>query len=147
MANKKIDIALDTGTPGMYVSESKVYPREVSGRFNTLRTAAVFWLLGMFYVFPWINWGGRQSVLFDLPARKFHIFGLTFWPQDFIFLAMALMIAAFALFFFTALAGRLWCGYACPQTVWTETFLWIERWTEGDRAKRMKLDQLPWSNP
>ena len=147
MANKKIDIALDAGTPGMYVSESKVYPREVSGRFNTLRTAAVFWLLGMFYVFPWINWDGRQSVLFDLPARKFHIFGLTFWPQDFIFLAMALMIAAFALFFFTALAGRLWCGYACPQTVWTETFLWIERWTEGDRAKRMKLDQLPWSNP
>ena len=147
MANKKIDIALHPDSGGMYVSEGKVYPREVSGRFDTLRKAAVFWLLGMYYVFPWINWDGRQSVLFDLPARKFHIFGLTFWPQDFIFLAMALMIAAFALFFFTALAGRLWCGYACPQTVWTETFLWIERWTEGDRAKRMKLDQLPWSNP
>ena len=147
MANKKIDIALHPDSGGMYVSESKVYPREVSGRFDTLRTAAVFWLLGMFYLFPWINWDGRQSVLFDLPARKFHVFGLTFWPQDFIFLAMLLMIAAFALFFFTALAGRLWCGYACPQTVWTETFLWIERWTEGDRNKRMKLDRLPWSNP
>ncbi|WP_338064408.1 4Fe-4S dicluster domain-containing protein [Thermomonas flagellata] len=143
---KKIEIALDAGMPGMYVSERKVYPREVSGRFDRLRKAAVFWLLGMFYLFPWLNWDGRQSVLFDLPARKFYVFGLTFWPQDFIFLAMLLMIAAFALFFFTTLAGRLWCGYACPQTVWTETFLWIERWTEGDRNKRMKLDQLPWSH-
>ena len=147
MANKKIDIALHPDAGGMYVSEAKVYPREISGRFNTLRTAAVVWLLGMYYVLPWISWDGRQSVLFDLPARKFHIFGLTFWPQDFIFLAMLLMISAFALFFFTALAGRLWCGYACPQTVWTETFLWIEQWTEGDRNRRMKLDQLPWSNP
>ena len=94
----------------------------------------------MFYVFPWLRWDGRQAVLFDLPARKFHVFGLTFWPQDFLFLALLLIIAAMALFFFTALAGRLWCGYACPQTVWTEVFLWMERWTEGDRNARMKLD-------
>jgi polyferredoxin len=105
--------------------------------------AAVFWLLGMFYLFPWLSWDGRQAVLFDLPARKFHVFGLTFWPQDFVFLAMLLIIAALALFFFTALAGRLWCGYACPQTVWTEVFLWMER-IEGDRHKRMKLDAGPW---
>ncbi len=103
------------------------------------------WLLGMFYLFPWLHWDGRQAVLFDLPARKFHVFGLTFWPQDFLFLALLLIIAALALFFFTALAGRLWCGYACPQTVWTEVFLWMERWTEGDRSKRMKLDAAPWS--
>ncbi|GAB2509041.1 cytochrome c oxidase accessory protein CcoG [Pseudoxanthomonas sangjuensis] len=136
----------DAGAGGsFYVSERKVYPREVSGPLARLRTAAVFWLLGMFYLFPWLRWDGHQAVLFDLPARKFHVFGLTFWPQDFLFLALLLIIAALALFFFTALAGRLWCGYACPQTVWTEVFLWMERWTEGDRNKRMKLDAGPWT--
>ena len=136
---------VDSQGNSFYVSERKVYPREVSGKFNRLRVAAVFWLLGMFYVFPWLRWDGRQAVLFDLPARKFYVFGLTFWPQDFLFLAMLLMMAAMALFFFTALAGRLFCGYACPQTVWTEVFLWIESWTEGDRGKRMKLDAGPWN--
>lgn len=136
---------IDNGSNSLYVSERKVYPRDVSGRLDRLRIAAVVWLLGMFYVFPWLRWDGRQAVLFDLPARKFHVFGLTFWPQDFLFLALLLIIAALALFFFTALAGRLWCGYACPQTVWTEVFLWMERWTEGDRHKRMKLDAAPWS--
>lgn len=136
-------MAKDEGS--LYISESKVYPRDVSGRLNRLRMAALFWLLGMYYLFPWLNWDGRQAVLFDLPARKFYVFGLTFWPQDFPLLAMLLIIAAIALFFFTALAGRLWCGYACPQTVWTEVFLWMERHTEGDRAKRIKLDQGPWS--
>ncbi|WP_159016622.1 4Fe-4S dicluster domain-containing protein [Cognatiluteimonas profundi] len=129
----------------LYASEKKVYPRDVAGRLQNLRIAAVIWLLGMFYAFPWLRWDGRQAVLFDLPARKFHVFGLTFWPQDFLFLALLLIIAALALFFFTALAGRLWCGYACPQTVWTEVFLWMERWTEGDRARRIKLDAAPWS--
>ena len=99
----------------------------------------------MFYLFPWLHWDGRQAVLFDLPARKFHVFGLIFWPQDFLFLAMLLIMAALSLFFFTALAGRLWCGYACPQTVWTEVFLLMERWTEGDRIERIKLDAAPWS--
>jgi polyferredoxin len=84
-------------------------------------------------------------VLFDLPARKFYVFGLTFWPQDFVFLALLLVVAGVALFFFTALAGRLWCGYACPQTVWTEVFLWMERAIEGDRNARMKLDASPWT--
>jgi polyferredoxin len=128
-----------------YVSERKVYPREVSGRFNRFRVAAVIWLLGMFYVFPWLHWDGRQAVLLDLPARKFHVFGWMFLPQDFLFLSTLLIIAALALFFFTALAGRLFCGYACPQTVWTEVSLWIERWCEGDRNKRMKLDAGPWT--
>ncbi len=143
---KPIDIdVLDSGGDSLYVSERKVYPRDVSGRFDRLRKAAVFWLLGMYYVFPWLQWDGRQAVLFDLPARKFHVWGLTFWPQDFSLLAVLLVILALTLFFVTALAGRLWCGYACPQTVWTEVFLWMERWTEGDRNKRMKLDAGPWT--
>ncbi|WP_147651946.1 4Fe-4S dicluster domain-containing protein [Vulcaniibacterium gelatinicum] len=144
--SKRIDIALaDDASGSYYVSEAKVYPREVHGIFDRLRRLAVVWLLGMFYLFPWLRWDGRQAVLFDLPARKFHVFGLTFWPQDFPLLALLLIIAGVALFFFTALAGRLWCGYACPQTVWTEVFLWMERWTEGDRNARMKLDAAPWS--
>ncbi len=136
---------MDEAGGSLYASDRKIYPRDVSGRLDNLRIAAVAWLLGMFYAFPWLRWDGRQAVLFDLPARKFHVFSLTFWPQDFLFLALLLIIAALALFFFTALAGRLWCGYACPQTVWTEVFLWMERWTEGDRNKRMKLDAAPWS--
>src|SRR4249919_442938 len=141
----KIDIALvEDAATSFYVSERKIYPRDVSGRYDRLRKIAVFWLLGMYYGFPWLRWDGRQAVLFDLPARKFHVFGLTFWPQDFPLLALLLIIAAVVLFFVTALAGRLWCGYACPQTVWTETFLWMERWTEGDRNARMKLDAGPW---
>ncbi len=129
----------------MYVSERKVYPRDVDGRFQRLRRLAVFVLLGLYYGVAWMNWDGRQAVLWDLPARKFYVFGMSFWPQDFIFLALILIIAGLSLFFFTALAGRLWCGYACPQTVWTETFLWIEQWLEGDRSQRMKLDAAPWS--
>ncbi|MFT3898374.1 MAG: FixG Ig-like domain-containing protein [Thermomonas sp.] len=145
MANRQIPLEVLDAGGSAYVSERKVYPRDVSGVFNRLRVAAVLWLLGMYYVFPWLQWDGRQAVLFDLPARKFHVFGITFWPQDFVFLAMLLMIAALCLFFFTALAGRLWCGYACPQTVWTEVFLWMERAIEGDRMKRIKLDAAPWS--
>ena len=129
----------------LYRSEEKIYPREIKGRFATLRRLSMLVLLGIFYIGPWIRWEGRQAVLFDLPARKFYIFGLTLWPQDFIYLALLLIIAAISLFFFTALAGRLWCGFACPQTVWTEAFTWIEKAIEGDRAKRMKLDSGPWT--
>jgi cytochrome c oxidase accessory protein FixG len=129
----------------LYFKHQKVYPREVSGRYARLRTLSVWCLLGIFYVLPWLPWDDRQAVLFDLPARKFFILGLVFWPQDFIFLTWLLIIAALALFFFTAVGGRLWCGYACPQTVWTETFLWMERITEGDRSARMKLDRGPWT--
>jgi len=141
---RQLDIKVVEGN-SLYAKEPKVYPREVDGRFQRLRTAAVFWLLGMFYVFPWISIGGQQLVLFDLPARRFHVFGLTFWPQDFYLLTLLLVIAALSLFFFTSLAGRLWCGYACPQTVWTEVFLWMERKIEGDRNARMKLDKAPWT--
>ena len=137
---------MDTlNTESYYVAEQKIYPREVSGRYARLRTLAVWVLLGLFYVMPWVTWNGRQAVLFDLPARKFYIFGLVMWPQDFIFLTGLLVIAAMSLFFFTAVGGRLWCGYACPQTVWTEAFLWMERIAEGSRSERIKLDKAPWS--
>jgi cytochrome c oxidase accessory protein FixG len=128
----------------LYVAEEKVYPREIEGRFARLRVLSVWSLLGIYYLLPWLNWNDRQAVLFDLPARKFFIFGVVFWPQDFIFLALLLIIAALALFFFTAIGGRLWCGYACPQTVWTESFLWMERLAEGDRGARQKLDRGAW---
>ncbi|MDZ7643121.1 MAG: cytochrome c oxidase accessory protein CcoG [Woeseiaceae bacterium] len=129
----------------LYRSEEKIYPREIKGRFATLRRLAVIVLLGLFYGMPWVTWDGRQAVLFDLPARKFYVFGLTLWPQDFIYLALLLIIAAVSLFFFTAIAGRIWCGFACPQTVWTEAFIWIEQKIEGNRSQRMKLDRGPWT--
>lgn len=129
----------------LYEARQKVYPRQVHGLFAALRLSSVLLLLGLFYGLPWLNWDGKQAILFDLPARKFHLFGLTFWPQDFIFLTLLLAIAALSLFFFTAIAGRLWCGYACPQTVWTEVFLWMERLVEGNRMQQMKLDKAPLS--
>lgn len=125
----------------LYEKRQKIYPREVHGIFAKLRIAAVVALLGLYYGVAWLQWSGRQAVLFDLPARKFHVFGLTFWPQDFFYLTLLLIFAALALFFFTTLAGRLWCGYACPQTVWTETFLWIERLVEGSRSQQIRLDK------
>lgn len=129
----------------LYAKREKIYPREVHGLFAALRVLGVFVLLGLYYILPWVEWEGTQVVLFDLPERKFHIFGAIFWPQDFFYLALLLIIAALSLFFFTALAGRLWCGFACPQTVWTEVFLWIERKIEGDRSQQMKLDKAPLS--
>jgi len=128
-----------------YAKHKKIYPRKVTGLFARLRVLGVLALLGLYYLIPWVQYDGHQAVLFDLPARKFYIFGLVFWPQDFIYLALLLIVAALALFFFTTLAGRLWCGYACPQTVWTEVFLWIEEWIEGDRNRRIKLDKSPWT--
>jgi cytochrome c oxidase accessory protein FixG len=129
----------------LYAGRQKVYAREVSGRYDRLRVIATCALLGLFYGLPWLQWDGHQAVLFDLPARHFHIFGLMFLPQDFFLLTWLLIIAALSLFFFTTLAGRLWCGYACPQTVWTNIFLYVERWCEGDRMQRMKLDRAPWT--
>ncbi len=126
-----------------YKKREKIQPRKVSGLFANLRIASVLTLLGLYYIFPWIKWNGAQAVLLDLPQRKFHYFGITFWPQDFFYLAILLIIAALALFFFTTLAGRLWCGFACPQTVWTEVFMWFEHLIEGDRNKRLKLDKAP----
>lgn len=141
----KIAHRFKTSDSNLYASHEKVYTREVKGFFQTIRKGMMFLLLGLYYGVAWINWDGHQAVLFDLPARQFHIFFLTFWPQDFFFLAWLLIMAALSLFFFTALAGRLWCGYACPQTVWTEAFVWMERLIEGDRGAQKKLANAPWN--
>lgn len=129
--------------PSLYAKHRAIYPRSTNGFFTNLRRLAVISLLGLYYVVPWLMWDGRQAILFDLPERKFYIFGLVFWPQDAIYLTFLLSLAAFALFFFTTLAGRLWCGFACPQTVWTEAFIWMARWVEGDRPQQIKLDNMP----
>lgn len=123
----------------------KVYMRSVTGLFAKWRWMLVWFTQVLFYGLPWLSWNDRQAVLFDLGARKFHIFGLILYPQDFIYLTALLIISAMSLFLFTAVAGRLWCGYACPQTVYTEIFMWIERKIEGDRSRRMKLDAQPFS--
>ena len=129
----------------LYASHEKIYPRSVSGFFSNWRWGMVFLTQLVFYGVPWLEWGQRQAVLFDLGARRFYIFGLVLYPQDFIYLAGLLVISALSLFLFTAVAGRLWCGYACPQTVYTEIFLWIEKKVEGDRSARLRRDAQPWS--
>ena len=137
--------ANDDGLFSNYAARIRIQPRSVSGRYQTLRLAAVIATQGVFYGLPWLQWNGRQAVLFDLGARKFHLFGLVLWPQDFIYLAALLVVCALGLFFVTAVAGRVWCGYACPQTVYTSIFMKIEEWIEGDRNKRLKLDATPWN--
>lgn len=129
----------------LYESESKVYPRAVTGLFARWRWAFVWLTQLVFYGLPWLPWGERQAVLFDLAARRFYIFGWVLYPQDFIYLTGLLVVSALSLFLFTAVAGRLWCGFACPQTVYTEMFLWIERQVEGERHARMKLDAGPFT--
>lgn len=125
----------------LYAAHKKIYPRSVSGVFSNWRWIMVWVTQIIFYGLPWIEWGQRQAVLFDLSVRRFYIFGLVLYPQDFIYLTGLMIIAALSLFLFTAVAGRLWCGYACPQTVYTEIFLWFEKLVEGDRAARIRRDE------
>lgn len=136
--------AIDASEEGawgeLYASHQKIYPRSVQGIFAKWRWGFVFLTQIIFYCLPWLEWGQRQAVLFDLGVRRFYIFGIVLYPQDFIYLTGLLVISAFSLFLFTAIAGRLWCGYACPQTVYSEIFMWIERKVEGDRTARMRLD-------
>ncbi|MFM2059464.1 MAG: hypothetical protein RLY71_3849 [Pseudomonadota bacterium] len=129
----------------LYEKTKKIYPKAVDGLFVKWRWVFVWLTQIVFYGLPWLMWNDRQAVLFELTSRRFYIFGLVLYPQDFIYLTGLLIISAYALFLFTAVAGRLWCGYACPQTVYTEIFLWIENKFEGDRVKRMKLDAGPWT--
>lgn len=147
-AAKKSEAQAKTGGEAedtLYAVRQKVYPRAVTGRFATWRWILVVATQLIFYGLCWVPWNGRQAVLLDVVERKFYIFGWIFWPQDVFFLAILLIISAYSLFFFTAVAGRLWCGYACPQTVYTEIFTWIEEKIEGNRSQRMKLDQSPMS--
>jgi len=129
----------------LYEVRKKIYPRAVHGAFAWLRWAAVWATQLVFYGGAWLTWNDRQAILFDIVHRKFYLFGLVFWPQDVIYLTVLLILSAFSLFLFTAVAGRIWCGYACPQTVYTEIFMWIERKVEGDRNSRIKLDQTGWT--
>ncbi len=133
------------GHISLFKSEDKIYARSVQGRYAQLRWAAVWITQLIFYLSPWLAWGERQAILFDLEARRFYIFDLILYPQDFIYLATLLIICALSLFLVTAIAGRVWCGYACPQTVYTEIFMAIERFVEGDRQKRQRLDAQGWS--
>ncbi len=135
----------DAEMVSLYEAHKKIYPRSVTGFFSRWRWAMVFLTQLVFYGLPWLEWGQRQAVLFDLGARRFYIFGLVLYPQDFIYLTGLLVISALSLFLFTAVAGRLWCGYACPQTVYTEIFLWLEKRTEGDRSARMRRDAGAWT--
>jgi polyferredoxin len=125
----------------LYEVRRKIYPRAVTGLFAGWRWTLVWATQLLFYVLPWLSWNDRPAVLFDLLTRRFYLFGLVLYPQDFIYLTGLLIISAMSLFLFTAVAGRLWCGYACPQTVYTEIFMWIERKVEGDRPARMRLDR------
>ncbi len=135
----------DVEMVSLYQAQQKIYPRSVQGVFAQWRWLMVVITQLVFYGLPWLEWGQRQAVLFDLGARRFYIFGLVLYPQDFIYLTALLVISALSLFLFTAVAGRLWCGFTCPQTVYTEIFLWIERQFEGDRSPRMRLDAAPLS--
>jgi len=137
-------IPIDVIEQSLYEIRRKIYPRSVSGLFARWRLILVFATQLLFYGLPWISWNDRQAVLFDLIQRKFYIFGLVLWPQDVIYLTLLLILSALALFLFTAIAGRLFCGYACPQTVYTEIFMWIERKVEGDRFARIRLDGEEW---
>lgn len=132
-------------TESLYEAQTTIHPRTVTGRYARWRWAMVVLTQLVFYGLPWLEWGQRQLLLFDIAARRFYFFGLVLYPQDFIYLTGLLVVSALALFLFTALAGRLWCGFTCPQTVYTEMFMWIERQVEGNHVARQRLDQAPMS--
>ncbi len=135
----------DSRVLNLYEKREKIFTRSVEGFYQRVRLFTGWPLLLGYFLCPWILIDGRPSILFDLPARKFHVFWLTLWPQDFMLLGWALIIAAFLLFLVTTLFGRVWCGYTCPQTVWTAVFMWVEQMVEGERHARIRLDRSPWS--
>lgn len=132
------------GAP-QYNIRSRIYVRAVSGLHQLLRRRMGIFFLGLFALLPWLKWGDRQAILLDIGNQEFFVFGMTFWPQDLPLLAIVSIIAAFVLFFVTAIYGRVWCGYMCPQTVWTFMFIWVEEKIEGSANKRKKLDSMPMS--
>lgn len=141
----KVTDATDGGSVSLYSKRERIQVKSVSGRFQFIRDVTILATMGLYMILPWVRWDGQQAVLFDLPGRQFRIFSASFWPQDFLLLSWILILAAFALFFVTVLAGRVYCGYVCPQTTWTRFFQWIEFWCEGDRHSRIKMDNAPWT--
>src|SRR5215470_6873280 len=134
----------------LYAEYVKVYPQRVAGRFRRLKWVVLAVLLGLYYLAPWLRWprgagAPDQALLIDMPARRAYFFFVEIWPQEVYYLMALLIVGAIGLFFVTSLAGRVWCGFTCPQTVWTDLFMQVERWIEGDRNKRMRLDQAPLS--
>ena len=142
---KNVTPAAAGETIDLYASREKIHTRAFSGFYRNLRRVGGALLLTLYFGTVWLNWNGHQAVWWNLPERKFHIFGATYWPQDFVLLSALLIIAAFGLFFITVFAGRVWCGYTCPQSVFTWIFMWAEKVTEGDRNQRMKLERAPMS--
>lgn len=126
-----------------YTPRNRIYVRAVEGTYETIRRFFGLIFLGLFAIIPWLSFDGSQAVLFNLVEQRFKLFGLTLWPQDLTLLAWLLIVSAYALFFITTFAGRVWCGFMCPQTTWTFIFIWFEEKLEGSRNKRMKLDQRP----
>ena len=136
-------------TVQLYQKRIQIYPHSVKGRFRNLKTGILIVAYTMYFLLPWLRWdrpnAPDQAVLYDLPGRHFYIFGLTIQVQDIFWLAGVLIIFAILLFFVTGLAGRVWCGYFCFQTLWTDLFMMIERWVQGERPARMRLDKGPWN--
>lgn len=141
---------LKSAGDSLYANRVKVYPKAVSGPARQIKWAILIFCLAVYYLVPWLRWDRgpglpNQAILLDLDGRRGYFFGLEIWPQEIYYLTGLLILAAVALFLVTSLFGRLWCGYSCPQTVWTDLYLWVERRIEGDRNARMRLDQAPWS--
>ncbi len=139
----KVHKPANTDKGQRYASRSRIYVRAVQGPLETFRRLFGFFFLALFAIIPWLQYDGRQAVLLDIIEQRFMLFGLTLWPQDLTLLAYILIVAAFALFFVTTFAGRVWCGFMCPQTTWTYIYVWLEKKIEGSRNKRIKLDQRP----
>ena len=136
--------------PKLYAAAEPIFPRRVKGTFRTLKWWIMAVTLGIYYLTPWMRWDRGpalpdQAVLVDLANRRFYFFFIEIWPQEFYFVAGLLIMAGLGLFLFTSALGRVWCGYTCPQTVWTDLFILVERWIEGDRNARMRLWNAPWT--
>lgn len=134
----------------LFETARKIYPRRVKGTFRSLKWLSMIVLLGIYYAAPWLRWDRGphvpdQAILVDLVGQRGYFFGIEIWPQEVYLLVGVLILAAIGLFFATALLGRVWCGYACPQTVWTDLFVWVERFVQGDRNARRKLDESAWT--
>ncbi len=143
-------VVVTGGEEPLYAPHKKIYPKAVSGRFRTIKTALLIVTLGIYYLLPFVRWNRGinapdQAVLIDFPSRRFYFFFIEIWPQEVYYITGLLIIAAVALFLMNAVAGRIWCGYLCPQTVWTDLFLFVERKIEGDRVQRIALDSAPWT--
>ena len=135
--------------PSLYAAREPIFPKRVKGRFRTLKWIVMALALAIYYITPWIRWDRGpampdQAVLVDLANRRFFFFWIEIWPHEFYFVAGLLVMAGLGLFLFTAALGRVWCGYACPQTVWTDLFILVERWIEGDRNARIRLHRQKW---